>query len=106
MRVGDRIEPCFRQALYVIHFFKRTRDAADPQFHALSYFGGNFAAYDDVGDRETAARLQNTRSFAEYLILVAGEIDDAIRDDDIDRIVGQRDVLDLTLEELDVGQAA
>ena len=35
-------------------------------------------------------------------VLVGGKIDHAVGDDHVDRVVGQRDVLDLALEELDV----
>ena len=63
---------------------------------------GNGAARDDVGDGEPSARLQHPERLAEHAILVGGQVDDAIGDDDVDRVVGQRDGLDLALEELDV----
>jgi hypothetical protein len=55
-----------------------------------------------IGDGETAAGLEHAEGFAQDAILVGGEIDDAVGDDDIDRVVGQGDVLDFALEELDV----
>ena len=57
---------------------------------------------------ETAKRPPgfNTRKASrENTIFVGGEIDDAVRDDDIDRVVRQRNVLDFALEELDIGDA-
>ena len=38
----------------------------------------------------------------QHPVLVAGQVDDAVRDDDIDGVVGQRDGLDLALQELDI----
>ena len=60
-------------------------------------------AGDDVGDGEPAARPSaRGRPRAGHLRLVAGEVQDAVGDDDIDRAVGQRDLLDVALDELDV----
>jgi hypothetical protein len=38
-------------------------------------------------------------------VLVARQIDDAVRDDDVDRVVGRRNRFDGAFEELDVGRA-
>ena len=57
---------------------------------------------------ETANRPpgRSTRAAsASTLSLVAGQVDDAVGDDHVDRRVGQRDVLDVALEELDVVDA-
>ena len=59
----------------------------------------------DVGDCEAAAGFQNTKGFAQHLTLVGRKIDHAIGDDDVDRSRRKRNVLDLTLEELDIGDA-
>ena len=66
----------------------------------------HLAAHDHVGDGEAAARLQHAERLAQHAVLVGREVDDAVRDDDVDRVVGQRDVLDLALQELDVGEPA
>ena len=58
-----------------------------------------------VGDGEAAAGPQHAEGLAQDAVLVGGEIDDAVGDDDVDGVVGQRNVLDLALEELDVGGA-
>ena len=63
---------------------------------------GHFAADDHVGDGETAARLQDAERFAQHPVLVGGEIDHAVGNDDVDRVVGQGNVFDLALEKLDV----
>ena len=57
----------------------------------------NLAARDHVGDGEAAAGLQHAERFAQHAVLVGGEVDDAVRDDHVDRVVGQRDALDLRL---------
>ena len=49
--------------------------------------------------RRGAARARPRRS---TLRLVAGEVDHAVRDHDVDRVVGERNLLDVALEELDV----
>ena len=41
---------------------------------------------------------------AQHPVLVGRQVDDAVGDDDVDRIVRQRDLLDLALQELDVGR--
>ncbi len=63
------------------------------------------AARDDVGDGEAAAGAEDAEGFGEDAVLVGGEVDDAVGDDDVDGVVREGDVLDLSLEELDVGEA-
>ena len=57
---------------------------------------------DDVGDREAATRPEHPSRLAEDPGLVGGEVDDAVRDHHVDGLVGQRDLLDRSLDELDV----
>src|SRR2546430_4349144 len=57
---------------------------------------------DDVGDGEPAPRPQHAERFGKDAVLVRREIDDTVGDDDVDGPVGQRDVLDLASQELDV----
>ena len=57
---------------------------------------------DHVADREAPAGAQDARGLAQDLRLVAGEVDDAVADDDVDAVVGKRDVLDVALQELGV----
>ena len=71
----------------------------------LANFGGNVAADDDIGDGETSAGFENAEGLAQDAIFVGGEIDDAIGDDDVDRVVGQGNVFDFALEEFDVFDA-
>ena len=52
-----------------------------------------------------AAGLQHAERLAQHAVFVARKIDDAIGDDHVDRIVGQRDVFDFAFEKLDVFDA-
>src|ERR1035437_307390 len=89
----------------VVVLFERAGDAADPKQHALADGVGDLAVGDDIGDGEAAAGTQHAEGLAQHAVLVAGKIDDAVGEDDVDGVVGERDVFDLTLEELDVGGA-
>ena len=55
-----------------------------------------------VADGEPTARTKYPRGLAEDPGLVAGEVDHAVGDDHVDRVVRQRHVLDRALEELHV----
>ena len=56
----------------------------------------------DVADPDPSARPEHAPHLLEHLGLVGGQVDHAVRDDHVDARVGQRDVLDVALEELDV----
>ena len=89
----------------VLCFLQRPGDAADPKLHAPPDIRGDLTADHDVGHREPAARLQHTKRFAQHCVLVTRQVDHAVRDDHVDRIVGERDVLDRPFQELYVGCA-
>ena len=58
-----------------------------------------------VTTSETAKRppgFRHAKGFAQHPVLVGRKIDDAIGDDHVDGVVGQRNVFDLALQELDV----
>ena len=57
---------------------------------------------DDVADAEPAARAEHPERFGQHAGLVGGQVDHAVGDDDIDVPVGQRDVLDVAVQELRV----
>jgi len=63
------------------------------------------SAHNNIGDSETATGLEDAEGFAEDAILVRGKVDDTVRNDDVNRVVGEGDVLDFAFEELDVGDA-
>src|SRR5277367_801157 len=86
----------------VFIFFERSGYAANPEQDTAANFGGDFAARYYVGDGEASAGLEHAEGFAQDLVFVGGKIDHAIRDDDIDAVVRERDVLDFAFQKLDV----
>ena len=74
----------------------------NPHFHAAAHLFRHVAADNHVGDGEAAAGLQDAEGFAQDLVLVGREINHAIRNDDIDGVVGQGNVFDFALQKLDV----
>src|SRR6266542_4428610 len=60
---------------------------------------------DYIGDADATARAEDAVDLAQDARLVRREVDDAVRDDDVDGGVRERDVLDLALEEVRVRHA-
>ena len=88
----DAAKACVGEQIAVLHLLERAGDAADPQLHVAPNFRRGVAAHDDVGHRESAAGFEHAERLAQHAPLVGREIDDAVRDDDVDRVVGKRDV--------------
>src|SRR5437899_2778666 len=91
-----------RQFVFVLVLFERTGDTTDPKENTLADLRKHLAPYNDVRDGETASGLEDTKGFTQDTILIGGEINYAVGNDDIDGVVGQGDVFDLTFEKLDV----
>ena len=85
-----------------IHSPRARRRHSRPKEEHLANFGRDLPARHDVGDGETAAGLQNAKGFAQNLVFIGGQIDDAVRDDHVDGVVGQWDALDLAFQEFDI----
>ena len=49
---------------------------------------------DEVHDRQTTARPEHAERLGQDPNLAGGEVDDAVADDDVDRLVGKRKRLD------------
>src|SRR5215472_5524773 len=98
----DGCESATGKLLAIFVFFERTSDAADPEFHAFANFGGQVAADQHIRYRQTSAGLKDAKRFGEDAVFVAGEIDDAVRNDHVDGVVGERDVFDRALEEFNI----
>ncbi len=81
------------------------RQTADPGFHVPPERGGHWSVSHHVGDREPPSRLEHPEGITQHVRLVGSQVDHAITDDDIDRVCGQRDLLDAALEERDIGCA-
>lgn len=81
---------------------ERSGDAAGPARDVFACGVVHVLLGDDVGDGNAPTGAKDPGGFGEHEVLVTGEVDDAVGDDDIDTGVGQGDVLEVALEELDV----
>src|SRR5262249_38818891 len=95
---ADLFKPCLFQFREVHGLFQRSCDAASPEFHTVTDCLWHRATYDDVRDSQTATRPEHSKRLIQHAVFVRREIDDTIRDDEIDRIVGKRDLLDLAFQ--------
>src|SRR5262249_50722722 len=102
----DVVKTGFGELPQIILLAQGPSDATRPELHAFLDFGRYVAPDQHIRDSKTTARFEDTKSFFEHTVLVAGKVDDAVRDDDIHRLVGKRDVLDFALKKLDISQAA
>src|SRR5207248_1621326 len=93
------------QGSAVFRLGERAGDASGLLFGVGTGRVVNVGVGDDVGDRETAAGAQHTSGLSEHEVLVCGEVDDAVGDDDVNTFVGERYVFEVALDELDVGHA-
>src|SRR5256885_285296 len=87
-----------------VAFGERAGDAAGPLPHVAARGFVHLRIGDHVGHRESAARPEDAKALTEDARLVAGEVDDAVGDDHVNRLVRQWDLLDGSLHELDVLQ--
>ena len=62
----------------------------------------HLAASHNIGHRKASSRLEDSESFSQNAVFVCGEIDDAVGNNHVNGVVGQRNVLNLALQELDV----
>ena len=74
------------QLRLVLGVEQRAGDAPGPELHRLARRLRERLAEHDVGDGEATARLEHAERLAQHLILVRREVDDAVRDDDVDRV--------------------
>jgi len=89
----------------VLSFQKSSGNSAGPEVDALAGVLGDFGADDHVGELETPARAQDAVDLGEHSVLVGHEVDHAVGDDDVDGFVGEGQILDQAMVQLDVGQA-
>src|SRR4029077_1407297 len=80
-------------------------DTTDPGEYALANLREHFAARDYVGTREATSGFEHAKGLAQNPVFVHGEIDDAVGDDHVHRIVGQRNMFNLAFQELNVLQS-
>ena len=66
---------------------------------------GELVIGDNVADSQATARPEDPVHLGEHPRLVRGQVDNAVRDHDVDGVRGERDLLDIALQELDVRRA-
>ena len=81
------------------------RQAAGPRRGVSLDLGRQIVVEDEVNDRQAAPGSKDAERLGEDAHLARRQIDHAIADHDIDRGVGQREGLDLALDEADVEQS-
>ena len=80
-------------------------NAAHPREDPPANFRQDFSAGNDVGDSKASTRLEHAERLAQDFIFVGRKIDHAVRDDHVDRPIGERNVLDFTFQKLDIGNS-
>src|SRR5262249_1836661 len=90
-------EACSRQLVAIFVLFQCSGNATHPQQHALAEFRIDRAARHDIGHRKSPSWLEHAEGLAQNLILVCGEIDDTVGDDNVHGIAGQGNMFDLAL---------
>ena len=98
----DVFESGLLKFVAVLGVFEGAGNAAYPEQDAAANLGGDLAARYHVGDGEPPAGLQDAERFAQNAVFVGRKIDYAIRDDHVDAVVGERDVLDFAFQKFDV----
>src|SRR5665213_414117 len=99
----DMFKACREQTSTVVVDLDGTCDATHVGGHALGHGFGKFMFKGDVADDDSPSRLENAGDLAEDGWLVGRKIENAIRDDAVDRCVRKRNLFDGGLIELDVG---
>jgi DNA invertase Pin-like site-specific DNA recombinase len=82
---------------------QRAGDASDVAAPLGAVCCGQVVFGEDVGDAEPAAGPEHAETLGENGGLVAGQVDHAVGDDHVDRLIRKRDRFDMALEEFGVG---
>ena len=98
----DLLEPGRGEPGLVLADRERAGDAADVAAALRALGRRDPVLGDDVADAEPPAGAQDARDLGQHRRLVGREVDDAVRDHDVDGVRRQRDLLDHALEEVDV----
>src|SRR5678816_4902721 len=83
----DLLESCGSQLLAIRNIFKSAGDTANPKKNAAPNLREYFTLRHDIGHGKAATGLQHAKCLAKNSVFISGEIDDAIRDDDIHGII-------------------
>jgi len=88
--------------LQIVALARGSHDALGPESRLGAARVGRRRFHDDVGELHPPSRPEHPVHLPDGGRLVGDEVDHAVADDHVDRVVGKRDVLDRALEELDV----
>src|SRR5215207_4535598 len=95
-----------RDGLQVEICLAGSSDARGPEVSLARGGRGDLPLRDDVGEREPSARPEHACRLGEHPGLVGREVDDAVRDHDVERAVLEGQLLDAPAKEADVPIAA
>src|SRR6266550_5132186 len=95
----DVCKACRRQRGSVVIDRDRARDASRPSVQRLLDLRVERLELHHIGNREPASRPKHPERLFDHSALVLGQVDHAVRDDDIDRSVRQWHILDRPLQE-------
>src|SRR4051794_17375850 len=101
----DSLEPRSLERLLELATGQRSRDATGPCGHVAACALVHVLVRDHVGYGEASTGSEDPRRLGDHAPLVGRQVDDAIRDDDVDALVDERQLLDVALGELDVAEA-
>jgi hypothetical protein len=98
-------KPCGFKKIDELLVAERTRHATYPELHALLHVLWKLALNDDIRNSKPTTWFQHAKRFGNHLSLVARQVDHAVGDDHIHRIARQRNFLDSSTQEFDVGNS-
>src|SRR5690348_6928088 len=98
----DIDEACCAQEAAIGVFFESASDAPGPGFQVGAYLLREVAQKHHVRDSKAPAGSQYTVRLAQHLPLIGGEVDHAVGDHHINRVLRQRDRLDNSFEKAHV----
>src|ERR1700691_2847996 len=96
--VVDLLETCSGEFVPVLVLLQRSRHAAHPEKDTLADLCFHFTSGDYVRYSKSSSGLEDPKGLVKRSSIIGGEIDDTVRDDHIRRVVRQRNMLDLALE--------
>ena len=101
----DPLEAVMRKELRVRCFQQRPGNSAGPKVDVPSALGADRVLDRHIGDLDPPAGHEHAKELGEHCVFVGDQINDAVRDDDIEDPVWKRQLLRLGLDELDIRDA-
>lgn len=97
-------KPSILQVLLILNHLTSTRNASNIHGYVIPQLLGQGLLSQDVGDGDATARLEHAVHLLEHLMLVrlGHQVDYAVGDDAVGRVILERDSCDNALDEADV----